>query len=558
MVKKFAFFIMQHRLLVLGIILSVSAFFGWQCTKIRIETSFSDLLPHKHPFIKVHKKYEKQLGDPLKVYLMLQKKEGDIYNTDTLEKVTRITEKLDSLQSVNHDQVYSIASRKVKSVTVNIGMVQSVPLMDKVPQTKEELEEFRRKVRNTGAVYGVWVSPDEKSVLFTITLIADTLDYRTTFQQIDELIKSESEPGYNLYVCGEPILTGWIYNYQNEMYLIFGLTFLVLIFFLYFYFRNFVGVLVPTISSLLGAVWGLGFCGLLGYSLEPLTLVIPLLITARALSHSVQFTERFFERFNETKDKTRSCIESTVSILPPGILGIATDSIGILLIAVAPIPMLQKLSYFCSFWAASIIFSGLIFTPVFISLFPPPKNVQSIVDTKQGFIQTILGFVARLGFGKLGVANFIIVAILAAFALWVSTKVEIGDVNPGTPILWEDSEYNAAVGQINENFPGTEELFILAEGEGKWAIHNPQLLKILDSFQRSMEKCEGVSYTMSIVDLFTPIQSLIYGGNPKWGVLPHSNDQVGNLYFTLLGSAAPDDFDRYFSGDQKMANIIVW
>ena len=47
----------------------------------------------------------------------------------------------------------------------------------------------------------------------------------------------------------------------------------------------------------MSAIWGLGFTALMGYQLEPLVLVIPMLITARAVSHSVQFVERFYEEY---------------------------------------------------------------------------------------------------------------------------------------------------------------------------------------------------------------------------------------------------------------------
>ena len=139
-----------------------------------------------------------------------------------------------------------------------------------------------------------------------------------------------------------------------------------------------VGMVVPLVSTCLGVMWGLGFCGFLGYNLEPLTLVIPLLIAARALSHSVQVTERYFECYDELGDVKAACVESASSILPPGLLGITTDALGIFLIAVAPIPIMQKMAYICGFWASSIVFTGLVFTPLLISFFKPPKNIPLI------------------------------------------------------------------------------------------------------------------------------------------------------------------------------------
>lgn len=558
MVKKISIWIMGHRFIVLGTIFILTIFFASQVFKMEIKTQFEDLLPQNHPFIKVHNKYEKQLGAPFKVFLMLKVKEGDIYNQETLRNAQEITDKLDLIPGVNHNQVYSIGSRKVKKRSITANGIITENFMDRVPETDEEMEEFKETVYNTRGVYGIWVSRDEKSLLFSAAFIPDRVDINVLFEKIGELKQSYSDSNHDIYVAGEPILTGWVYFYQKEMYWIFGVTFTVLIFLLYFYFRNLVGVVVPTLATLIGGIWGLGFSGLLGYNLEPLTLVIPLLIAARALCHSVQIIERYFECYAEYREVNAACIESTSSILPPGTLGIATDGIGILLIAVAPIPIMQKLAFVCAFWAFTIIITGIIFTPVLVSFFKPPKNLTDIVDMTKGMTQKLLGLIARLGFGKAGVTTFIGAVLLFAMTGWIASKINIGDINPGTPILWPDSEYNVAISKVNEGFPGTEELYVIVEGNGKGAITEPEFLDILDSFQRHMEKNSRVSATLSVKDFLPSINRNIFGGYFKWEIVPTDPIQVGQLFYVLMGQSAPEDFDLYFSRDTKDANVVIW
>lgn len=384
MVRRFCLWIMSHRLIVSGILIVFTGLFLYGVKKIEVKTIFTDLLPQKHPFMKTHLEYREQLGDPFKIFMMLRVNEGDIYNSETLKKVQKITNELDLINGVNHDQIYSIASRKVKKITVTSDSIFTEKLMKEVPATRQELEKFQRTVRNARSVFGVWVSRDEKSVLFTAGFIPELTDYHSLFQAVQKIVKAESDKNHTIYAAGEPVLTGWVYKYQQEMYLIFLFTFGALFLLLYFYFRNLVGVMVPILSTCLGVIWGVGFCGLLGFNLEPLTLVIPLLITARALSHSVQITERYFECCPECKESTVACVECMSSILPPGLLGITTDAVGILLIAVAPIPIMQKLAYICGFWALGIVFTGLIFTPLILSFFPPPRTSLRLSIWKEG------------------------------------------------------------------------------------------------------------------------------------------------------------------------------
>jgi len=558
MVKKLSVWLIDHRVIILVSMLVVTLLFALNVVQLRMETQFEDLLPENHPYVKTHKKYEKQLGAPYKVLLMLKVKNGDIYNQDTLRKAQDITDDLDLIPGVNHNQIYSIASRKIKKTRVTADGIITENFMDSVPVNAEEMHEFKKTVRRTGSVYRVWVSRDETSLLFSASFIPRLVDPRILFQNIQSIKAKITDQNHNLFVAGEPMLSGWIFSYQKETFWIFGITLLTLIVLLYLYFRNFVGMIVPTLSMLVGAIWGLGFSGLLGYNLEPLTLVIPLLIAARALCHSVQITERYFECYVESRDERKAAVDCSSSMLAPGILGISTDALGILLISVAPIPIMEKLAYVCSFWAISIVLNGIIFTPLMLSFFKVPGNVEDIVNPKKGVIHHALVPLARLGFGKAGWGVFITAIILFVIGGWLTTKIQIGDVNPGTPILWPDSEYNVAIDQINKNFPGTEELYVIFKGQGKDSIENTDFLNILESFQRHMEQNPRVATTLSVQDFLPRIQRSIYGGHFKWQVFPLEQRGVTQLFYLLSAKSAPEDYDLYFSRDRGSANVIIW
>jgi len=558
MIKKIAQWIMDHRGKVSGGIIILSLFFAWEARNLTVKSELNDLLPKYHPYIKIHQQYEKQLGSPFKIFLMLRVKDGDIYTQKTLEKIKRITDQLDLIAGVNHDQIYSLASRKIKKITITENAIIAEDLMKKVPQSKKEIEKFKRTAQNTRRVQGMLVSFDEKSALFTASFIPELVDYKIIFQKIKGLIEEESDENHAIYAAGEPLLLGWVYKYQKEMYLIFGVTFFLFLGLLWYHFRNVLGVVVQIPPIILGVLWFLGFCGWLGYNLEPLTLVIPVLIIARSLSHSVQLTERYFEYYQRIKEVVPACVEAMVSIFPPGVLGIITDSLGILLIAVAPIPIMQKLAYLCGFWAFSIIFTGLLFTPVIISFFPPPKNISQIMDQKKGLTQRILRATAKVGYGRAGVVTFIVTIGLALLTGWITLRVQVGDVHPGTPILWEESGYNTAISRINQYFPGTEELYVILEGENPKDVENPEFLRVLNAFQRHMEKNTPATFTLSIADMIIPIHKYVYGGYPKWQTFPKTVEETGQLFHLLLGRSAPGDYSRYVSGDTRTANVIIW
>jgi len=169
-----------------------------------------------------------------------------------------------------------------------------------------------------------------------------------------------------------------------------------------------------------------------------------------------------------------------------------------------------------------------------------------------------LGGIAKLGYGKAGIATFVVTIALAAVTGWIASEVEIGDIHPGSPILWEDSDYNVAIAQMNKNFPGTEELYVLFEGEGTRPVEGPGFLRVINLFQDHMERSPTVSCTLSISDKLPRLSRAMFAGYPKWETLPQNNYESCQAFNALHGHAAPGDFSLYFSESLSVANVIVW
>src|SRR5881397_275220 len=111
---------------------------------------------------------------------------------------------------------------------------------------------------------------------------------------------------------------------------------------------------------------------LLGLNLDPLVLVVPIFLSARALSHSVQSMDRYHEEYHRLGDKHQAIVESYSHLFPPAIASVLSDGIGILLVAIAPIPLIQKVAVFSSFWIVSIIISVVTLHPIILSVINPP------------------------------------------------------------------------------------------------------------------------------------------------------------------------------------------
>jgi uncharacterized protein len=560
--RHWAEWLFDHRHAVAISIILATLFFGWEVKHLDISTRFSDLYPRNHPYTKLFEKYP-GFGSPFTVSLLIQVKKGTIYNPETLRKIQEATRLVDLIPGVDHDQIFSLASRKVKHVEATIDGIQATNLLTgPVPETAEAIAKLREQARSTGGVMGNLVSFKEDAALVQATFIERLTDFNVIFHSINNIITKLQDQNHEIHAAGLPMLTGWVYHYQTEMYVIFAIGLLAMGFFLVLHFRNVAGVVTPLVVGMTSAIWGFGFAGVLGYNLDPLIIVIPVLLVARALSHSVQMCERYFELYNQTGDTKTASVESLISLFPPGVVGIVCDAAGLFIIAIAPIRLIEKLAYVCGLWSLTLVITAIGGTFILLTYLPAPRNVKSVIltsDRKSGFLYRIFRFIALFSSTKrwaTGTCLFFFAMTLMSG--WWAFQRGIGDVRPGTPILWPNSPYNTAIRQINERFAGFDVLQAVAESSRPDGIRNSETLDLMQRFQRFMERDTTVGGTFSFADLVPQVNRLFHGGFVKWTVVPEADPDAAMLFQLTMTGASPGDFDHLFTRNFGAANINVW
>ena len=560
--RYWAEWLFDHRHAAAAVIILATLFFSWEVKHLDISTRFSDLYPRNHPYTKLFEKYP-GFGSPFTVSLLIQVKKGTIYNPQTLRKIQEATRLVDLIPGVDHDQIFSLASRKVKHVEATIGGIQASNLLTgPVPETAEAIAKLREQARSTGGVIGNLVSFQEDAALVQATFIERLTDFNVIFHAVNDIITKLQDQDHEIHAAGPPMLTGWVYHYQTEMYVIFAIGLLAMGFFLVLHFRNITGVVTPLVVGMASAIWGFGFAGVLGYNLDPLIVVIPVLLVARALSHSVQMCERYFEIYNQTGDVKTASVESLISLFPPGVVGIICDAAGLFIIAIAPIRLIEKLAYVCGLWSLTLVITAIGLTFILLTYLPAPTNVQSVILTserKSGSLYRIFSFIALFSSTKRwATATCLFFLAVTLLSGWWAFQRGIGDVRPGTPILWPTSPYNTAIRRINERFAGFDVLQVVAESSRPDGIRNNETLDLMQRFQRYIERDTEVGATFSFADLVPQVNRLFHGGFVKWTVVPEADPDAAMLFQLTMTGASPGDFDRLFTRNFGAANINVW
>ena len=467
-IEAYLRFLLRQRVPVAVVVTIITGFFVWYIgAKLTIFTNFFDLYPPKHPYIEVYQKYRKLFGTSNVLLMTIEAKNGDLFSDPEIIKVVdRITvELLHNVPGVNGEQVMSITHPKIKTTLTTGAGLKTVPLTyPRLPEDKEDLEFLRRKVDTTEGVRGFLVSQDDKATQIIAGFWEEYFDLAGMWKQIQQIVDREEANGkVKIYVSGPPVLFAYFNEAIGTMGWFLGGTAFLMIVLLWFYFRTIQGVVIPTFSALLSAVWGLGFAGLFGYSLDPLVIVVFVLITARTLSHSVQSMERYHEEYFRCKDKHVAIIRSYVSLYAPAMVSIIADGLAIMTIAVATIPLMRKLAFVSAFWIISIFISVVTLHPIILSFVRPPKTH----NTNNAFSRMANAVGRRLVTLAIGNMRYAVVAMFIAtmaFGGCLALHRELTEKVAFDPWVFrgEDLDY-----VINARLHG-QPVYL----DGQWRIHH--------------------------------------------------------------------------------------
>ncbi|OYW29536.1 MAG: RND transporter, partial [Methyloversatilis sp. 12-65-5] len=556
--------LIKNRIPVVLAVLIATIVMAYLASFVEVKTVFSDLLPKNHPYVEVNQKFKSTFGGSNMVSIMVEVEDGDIFKKEVLEKVQKLTVGLQQVDAVDTYQIVSIASKKTKEVRASTEGVESRPIMwPRLPADDKEMAILREAVLNNPLIYGPYVSIDLKATLITADFLDTEINYSKAFDQIMGLVKEAEGDGVLVRVVGEPVLYGWVNFYLDETIQIFFAAIASLVLILLLITRTVHGTIIPLIAAIISACWE---AKLMGFHLDPLVIVVAFLITAQAISNSVQLISRFDDEIaHGTATASAAAVASAKHLFKPSLLAIVADAGCVLVVALTPIPMLEKISYIGTVWIFAIFIGALIMTPVLLSWFNPRKNADGSYGHRfvhpiniRPVLMVILKLASSIVVTK---ARFVVLGVaLAVFAVsfWYSFNLKVGDANPGSPILWPDSQYNTDAADINRQFQGSDRMFVVVAGKEKGSLREPEVLQSMANFQRYMEAQPEVGGSISLADILPQVRRVLREGNPMYGELGNDAGENGELTYMFVSGSDPGDMDRYADSDALNGAVTLF
>ncbi|MDD5295726.1 MAG: MMPL family transporter [Rhodocyclaceae bacterium] len=571
--------VFNHRRAMVLVCAVLTLFLGlFAASRLGLNASFENMIPQGQPYIKNYldnKQELRGLGNALRV--VVENGNGDIFDPKYQDVLKKINDELILTPGVDRAWVKSLWTPSVRWTEVTEEGFRGGPVMpESYDGSKEAIAQLKLNIARSGIV-GRFVGNDFKSSMIFVPLLEKDaatgkgLDYRALSKTLEDNIRAKFQtppapgstspqgPVVRIHIIGFAKLVGDLMDGLTLVMAYFGIAIAVALVVIFLYTRCVRSTVLVIACSLAAVVWQLGLVALLGYQLDPFSILVPFLVFAIGVSHGAQKMNGIMQDIGRGTHRQVAARYTFRRLFLAGITALLADAVGFGVLMVIDIPVIKALALTASIGVAVLIFTNLLLLPVLLSFtgVNPEAAARSLRADQEGGEQGGLAFLwsglerfteRRWALGAISVS-----AVLAVAGFIVSQNLKIGDLEPGAPELRADSRYNRDNAYITGNYALSSDQFaVIVKTSAEGCLKYPTLVEA-DRLAWTLRQVPGVQTTVFLGDAVRQITAGSYEGNPKWQTIAR-NQNVLNYGAQQASVNNPD----LFNNDCSVMPVIAY
>ena len=536
----------NHRHWVLLLCLLTTVLLGWQSARLELNASFEKMIPTGHPYIANYLERQQELsglGNALRIAVANPK--GDIYDAGYLRTLQSLSEQIYLLPGVDRAYMKSLWTPATRWVSVTEDGLDGGPVIpDDYDGSPKALGELRRNVQLSNEI-GQLVAFDQRSSIIYVPLLARTpdgqaLDYAVLSERLEALRAKFQSDSVEIHITGFAKKVGDLIEGLQQILLFFAVAILITTAVLYAYTRCVRSTLLVVACSLVAVVWQLGLLPLLGFQLDPYSVLVPFLVFAIGMSHGAQKMNGIMQDIGRGMHRVVAARFTFRRLFLAGLTALLCDAVGFAVLMIIQIKVIQDLAIIASIGVAVLIFTNLILLPVLLSYVGvSPRAAELSLRSERAEesgkarhpFWRFLDLFTRKPWATLCIGVSLVMAVLG---FMVSLHLAIGDLDAGAPELRADSRYNRDDAFMTQAYGASSDLFAVMVQTPAGACARYDVLRKVDELDWQLRSLPGVDSTNSLALLNRRMLVGLSEGNPKWYEL-----QNNQAMLNMITASAP-------------------
>ena len=231
-----------------------------------------------------------------------------------------------------------------------------------IPATFQGTDEDLKKVRvnvNKSTEVGRTVATDFSGALVSAGLLeidpqtGKRLNYFEVASKLEELRAKYTSDRHTVHIIGFAKAIGDIRDGARGVIFFFGVAFVITLALMLWFVKDVKLTLVALVVAMMPVLWLLGTLPILGFGIDPLSILVPFLIFSIGVSHAVQMTKTWEREVVVGRRRPhRPRKRAFAKLFIPGTLALLTNVLGFAVIMLIPIDIVRELGITASLGVA--------------------------------------------------------------------------------------------------------------------------------------------------------------------------------------------------------------
>ena len=527
----------NHRLVVVVLCALVTFFLGLQATRLQLTASFEKTIPTHHPYVTNFLAWQSQLtGLGNAVRVAVENPAGTVYEAKYLETLRGLNDEVFLLPGVARNQMKSLWTPTTRWVGVTEEGLEGGPVIPEgYDGSAAKLQQLGANIARSGEI-GQLVSLDAKSSVIFVPLLANDaegkpLDYAVFAEKLEGLRTKYEAQGVRIHITGFAKIVGDLIDGVHAVLLFLALAVAIAAAMVFWFTRCVRSTLLVVAASLVAVVWQLGILPMLGFTLDPYSILVPFLVFAIGMSHGAQKMNGIMQDVGRGTHKLVAARFTFRRLFLAGLTALLADAVGFAVLLVIDIQAIRELAIAAAIGVGVLIFTNLILLPISLSYTGVSAKAAArslraeAADTEQPLWKWLDRFTQR----RWATVTVAASVVLAVGGLAVSHHLKIGDLDPGAPELRADSRYNRDVAFMNAGYGASSDVLAVMVHTPDGQCSQYDTLNKIDALEWQLRQTEGVETTNSLALLNRRVLAGLNEGNPKWYAFLPNQDMLNTV-----------------------------
>lgn len=547
--------ILRNKISLLGILLIITLFLGYNARKVEMSYEYASLLPKKDQAFKDYQRFVDTFGEEGNL-IIIGVQDSSFFQADRFFAWKQMCEKLEEIEGVEDLLSVSNAYSLVKNSEERKFEIEELFPDSLISQ--EELDAKAEIFRSLPFYRNLVFNPESNTYLLAITMNKDKMHSKEREKLVKSIVKIshkfEKEQQVDLHYSGLPYIR--VINsmqIKKEIYIFSFLALAICITVLFLFFRSFKAIFFPVIIVLTGVLWSMGILALFGFKITLLTGMIPPLLIVIGIPNSIYMLNKFHHEYIQHGNKIRALQRVIIKIGNSTFLTNLTTASGFATFIIVESDIMKQFGIVASISIMGLFLLSLLLIPIIFSIIGPPstKHLNHLNN------RYISGIIERLILITKNYRKevYIVSVVILAFGFYGITRIKssgymVDDIPESDPI-YKDLKF------FESNFDGLMPLEILIDTKKPGGVMQPATFAKLNQLDKSFSEYSELSPSLSLLSLLKFSKQAFYNGDKDYYSLPNNREQNFILQYAKMDGNDAGLLHSFIDSSKQVTRVSI-